>query len=108
MRDVIEAAGGLQTTADISQLDVTAPVTDGETLYVPHIGEQPPVLVNGKVNINVATATELHNALDISVTEAKRIVSYREKHGRYTAVSDLPLVPVSQTIFNRIKALVTV
>ncbi len=106
--DLIEAAGGPQADADLSQLDVSTALVDAETIYVPHVGETPPLLIDGKVNLNVATAVELHNALDISLAEAKRIVSYRQQHGKYHAVSDLLLVPVSQTIFDRIKALVTI
>lgn len=106
--DLIEAAGGAQVDADLSRIDVTVPLIDGQTIYVPHVGETPPLLVGGKVNLNVATDVELHDALDISVTEAKRIVSYRQQHGKFHAVSDLLLVPVSQTIFDRIKTLVTV
>jgi competence protein ComEA len=108
VRDLIEAAGGPQADADLSRLDVTATVADARTIYVPHVGETPPVLIDGKVNLNVATATELHDALDISITEAKRIVNYRGQHGKFQAVSDLLLVPVSQTIFDRIKAMVAV
>jgi len=108
LSDLIEAAGGPQADADLSQLDVSTELLDAQSIYVPHVGETPPVLVGGKVNLNVATAAELHDALDISITEAKRIVNYRGQHGKFQSVSDLLLVPVSQTIFDRIKALVTV
>jgi hypothetical protein len=75
--DLIEAAGGPQADADPSQLDVSPELLDAQSIYVPHVGETPPVLVGGKVNHDVATAAVLHNALDISITEAKRIVNYR-------------------------------
>jgi competence protein ComEA len=96
VRNLIEAAGGAQANADLSRLGVTAALRDGQTVYVPQVGETPPLLVGGKLNLNVAlnvaTALQLHDALGISSTEGKRIVSYREKHGRYSAVSDLLLV----------------
>ena len=64
--------------------------------------------MGGKIDLNTATADDLRLALGLTATVAKRVVSYRELHGAFAAVSDLLLVPVSQTTFDRIKDLVTV
>jgi competence protein ComEA len=111
VKDLVEAAGGAQANADLSHVDLASPLTDGQTVYVPSVGEATPLLVGGRININVinvATADQLHAALGISITEARRIVSYRQRHGRFNAVSDLLLIPISQVIYDRIKNLVTV
>ena len=106
--DLIAVAGGALTTADLSQLNLAAALHDGQSVYVPVVGEALPLERGGKVDLNVASAEQLHNALGISLTEARRIVAYRASHGSFTAISQLLLVPISRTIYDRIKDLVIV
>lgn len=108
VRDLIEAAGGAQADADLTALPLDVELTDGQTVYVVRVGELAPAMVGGKIDINTASADDLRAALGLTATVAKRIVSYRERHGAFAAVSDLLLVPVSQATFDRIKDLVTV
>ena len=108
VHDLVEAAGGVLTTADLSRVNLGAVLADGQSVYVPRSGEQIPVERDGKIDLNAATATQLHDALGITLTSARHIVAYRAAHGRFTAVSQLLLVPVSKTIYDRIKDLVTV
>ncbi|MGH2484621.1 MAG: helix-hairpin-helix domain-containing protein [Ktedonobacterales bacterium] len=107
-KDLIQFAGGALTTADLSRVDLTTALRDGASIYVPHKGEVIPAERDGKVALNQASATDLHNALGVSATICKRIVAYRAAHGDYTAVSQLLLVPVTQATFDRVKDLVTV
>lgn len=67
-----------------------------------------PTEIDGRIALNQASAENLHNALGVSLTICKRVVAYRTAHGNFTAVSQLLLVPVSQTTFDRIKNLVAV
>jgi competence protein ComEA len=107
-KDLIQFAGGALTTADLSRVDLTAPLSDGASIYVPHKGEVIPTERDGKIALNTASATDLRNALGISTTICKRIVAYRVAHGNFTAVSQLLLVPLTQATFDRIKDLVAV
>jgi DNA uptake protein ComE-like DNA-binding protein len=50
----------------------------------------------------------MYAALGITLTTARKIVAYRTAHGDFTAVSQLLLVPISRTVYDRIKDLVTV
>lgn len=120
---LIKAAGGTQPNADLVSLNLAAKLVDGEEIYVLSIGETPPASLTNPpgagasstpganpgslVNINTATETEMEKALHISSTTAKKIVDYRTQHGPYTSVDQL-LQVVSQTIYDRIKNLVTV
>jgi competence protein ComEA len=106
--DLVQAAGGLLPDADPTRVDLAAHVADGQEVYVPHVGEAVPADLGGLVNINSATADDLHNALGISLVIARRIVAYRTAHGPFTAVSQLLLVPISRTTYDRIKYLVTI
>ncbi|HLZ25130.1 MAG TPA: ComEA family DNA-binding protein [Ktedonobacterales bacterium] len=108
VHDLITAAGGVLPTADLTRVNLASPVGDGQSIYVPRVGEQVPLELGGKVDINLATAQQMHDALSITLTTARRIVTYRVKHGNFTAVSQLLLVPISKTIYDRIKDLVTV
>jgi competence protein ComEA len=83
-------------------------VVDGQEIYVPHIGEQVPVVLGCKLDVNIASAQDRHTALGISVSVAQRIMAYRTAHGNFTAVSQLLLVPITRTTYDRIKDLITI
>jgi competence ComEA-like helix-hairpin-helix protein len=108
VEDLVRAAGGLLPDADVARVDLAAHVVDGQQVYVPRVGEIVGPAVGALVNINSATAEEMHNALGISLIIAQRIVAYRVGHGNFTAVSQLLLVPISRATYDRIRYLVTV
>lgn len=105
---LVDAAGGALADADLARVDLAAPVVDGQEIYVPQVGETIPLMLGGKVDINTASAADLHHALGIQLSTADRIVAYRVAHGPFTAISQLLLVPVSRATYDKIKALVTV
>jgi competence protein ComEA len=111
IHDLVAAARGVRQGADLVRVNLAAPLFDGEEVYVPLVGEPFPDNIGGNgitVNINLASAESLHLQLGISMTTADAIVSYRETHGPFTAVDQLLLVPISRTIYDKIKDLVTV
>ncbi len=103
VRELVEAAGGLLDNADITQVDLAALLADGQAVYIPRLGEQIPLRLGGKLNLNAASETDLHNALGITASIARKIVAYRAAHGTFTSVSQLLLVPVSKATYDRIK-----
>lgn len=105
---LVEAAGGALDDADLTRVDLAALVVDGQEIYVPQIGETIPLMLGGKVDINAASASDLHHALGIQLAIANRIVAYRAAHGAFTAISQLLLVPISLSEYNKIKALITI
>lgn len=107
-KDLIQFAGGALTTADLSRVDLTVILADGASVYVPRNGEVIPVEIEGRLALNRASESDLHNALGLTSAISKRIVAYRTAHGNFTAIGQLLLVPISQTIFDRIKNLVAV
>ena len=108
VNDLVADAGGLTANADEARVDLAARLADGQEVYVPAVGEQVPLMIGGKVDINLASDQELHDALGISLTIARRIITYRATHGPFTAVSQLLLAPISRTTYDRIKDLVTI
>ncbi|HLI09847.1 MAG TPA: ComEA family DNA-binding protein [Ktedonobacteraceae bacterium] len=119
---VLQAAGGPQSDANLVALNLAAKLTDGEEIYVTHIGEVPPTYYGGVpqlgtgsnntgnsqlVNINTASADEMRQTLHISSTTANAIINYRTQNGPFTSVDQLQQV-VSQSIYDKIKDEVTV
>lgn len=105
---LVAAAGGALADADLTRVDLAALVVDGQEIYVPQLGETIPLMLGGKVDINVASASDLHHALGITLAIANRIVAYRAAHGAFTAISQLLLVPISLSEYNKIRALITI
>ena len=109
------------SSADLVALNLAAPLTDGQEIYVLSVGEIPPAgynnglsgggtptVTNGQlVNINTASQTEMEQTLHVSSTTAQKIITYRVQHGPYTSIDQL-LQVISKSIYDRIKNMVTV
>lgn len=95
--DAIEQAGGPLAKADLSLLNLAAPLTDGTQILVPKAGAPGAAPAPGGVpdaagdllNINSASATELETLSGIGEVLAATIVEYREQNGPFASVDDL-------------------
>ena len=98
--DVVAAAGGAAPEADLNLINLAAPVTDGERVYIPRAGEAVAAVASsgtakpggtqaGVVNLNEASETELEALPGVGPATAKAIVDYRTQHGRFRSVDDL-------------------
>jgi competence protein ComEA len=111
--DAVDAAGGAAPDADLSRINLAAPLEDGQQIYVPRIGEQPPppasggaagaggagspagapgqgsAAAGGLVNLNQATVTELEELPGVGPAIAQAIVDHREREGPFTSVEGL-------------------
>lgn len=117
VKDAMLAAGGPSDDADLDRINLAAPVTDGQHVYVPHIGEtelpvEPPAdspAPDGKVNINTAEPAELETLPNIGPTIAQRIYDYRQANGPFARIEDLMDVSgIGQATFDKIRDLITV
>ena len=59
--------------------------------YIPPVEEKKPVaeVSSDKVNVNTATWQEMRDKAGLNFKTAQYIVSYRNKHGRYTSLDEL-------------------
>ena len=96
--DAVERAGGARNGADLSVLNLAAPLTDGTQVVVPKEGAAPAGTVPGEtgggtasglVNINTASATEFETLSGIGEVLAGAIVDYRTENGPFASVDDL-------------------
>ncbi len=96
--DAVAAAGGALPGADLSALNLAAPLRDGDQVRVPAPGE---AVVSGTggggeegpVDVNRAGASELERLPGVGPVLAERIVAYRDEHGPFATAEDLLDVP---------------
>lgn len=114
--DAIESAGGSAQDADLTLLDLSAPLLDGVPLFVPRIGSEDTVenylnesrkpgdLLPNSVSINDATAEELDELPYIGPVKAAAIIEYRERIGRFKSKEEIMGVTgIGEGIFAKIK-----
>lgn len=97
--DAVDAAGGLLPEADRRQVNLARVLEDGEQVYIPETGEieytsnrevhQGKSAVNGKININTATQSELEALNGIGTVLAERILQYRSEKGKFKTIDEL-------------------
>jgi competence protein ComEA len=93
--DAIERAGGQLPKADLSLLNLAAPLVDGTQILVPKTGPAATTSggtgssAGGLLNINTASATELETLSGIGEVLAGTIVEYRDQNGPFATVDDL-------------------
>ena len=94
----VKAAGGPTGRADLSGLNLAAPLQDGQQVRVPGrvaavASGASGVAPAGPVSLSSATVEQL-DALDgVGPTLAARIVAWREQHGGFASVEQLLDVP---------------
>lgn len=102
--DVLDAAGGPATDADLDQVNLAARVTDGERVFVPRRGQAvPPVVAGGPggagaggagvaagpLDLNTATLDQLDALPGVGPATAQAILDYRAERGRFSQVQEL-------------------
>lgn len=97
VEDALRAAGGTTDKADLSRINLSQVLSDGDYVYVPPLaGEalitptpnRPPL-----VHINYATLEELDTLPGIGPALAQAIMDYRMEHGPFASLQDLDNVP---------------
>ncbi|UKK97815.1 ComEA family DNA-binding protein [Brevibacillus brevis] len=118
--NAIEKAGGALPDADLVQINLAAPLTDGAALVIPAKGASEPVSTSiglvqsaasvsttgasSAINLNTATAEELMSLPGIGEARAKAIVDYRSKQGPFRSADDLKQIEgIGDKMFTRIK-----
>jgi competence protein ComEA len=96
--DAVNRAGGPRKGADLTSLNLAAPLADGTQIVVPKPG-----IPGGAgssdggtssagttlVNINAASETELETLPGVGPVTAAAIIDYRTQNGPFSAVDDL-------------------
>lgn len=110
---------GVLPEADPHALNLAAPLSDGQQIIVPRVGEEGKIAqgtagpgtgrTQGKININTAGPEELDTLPGIGPSLAQRIIEYREQHGPFRTIEDLQNVPgIGSKRWENLKDLITV
>ncbi len=131
INDAIEAAGGLTSEADLTNINLAYILEDGEKIYIPKKGEELPedsttysessVGANAsvrpsssssktsKININKATQAELETIPGIGPSTALKIINYRKENGKFTSIEDIKNVSgIGDAKYEKMKEYITV
>jgi competence protein ComEA len=98
--DALRRAGGATRRADLSLVNLAAPVSDGTQVVVPRRVAAPmggaasaPAAPGGPVHLNTATVDQLDELPGVGPVTAQKIVDWREQHGAFSSVDDLDAIP---------------
>jgi competence protein ComEA len=101
--DAVARAGGATGKADLAQVNLAAPVADGEQVVVPKrgaagiagagVGPGGTGTATGPVHLSTATLDQLDSLPGIGPVTAQKILDYRAKHGAFSSVDELDAVP---------------
>ena len=102
--DAVARAGGATGKADLSMVNLAAPLADGEQVVVPKRGPAGAAAgagaagagaaaTTGPVHLSTATLEQLDSLPGIGPVTAQKILDYRTKHGAFTSVDELDAVP---------------
>ncbi len=105
--DAVDAAGGASAGADLSLVNLAAPLIDGSQIRIPLVGETvvaPLVPMGGapeggtddqpiQVDLNRATAAELETLTGVGPATAAAIITWRSNNGSFVTAEQLLDVP---------------
>ena len=102
--DAVARAGGVTPKADLAQVNLAAPLADGEQIVVPRRGALGTVgsssggagssgAQTAPVQLSTATLEQLDTLPGVGRVTAQKIIDYRTKHGAFHSVDELDAVP---------------
>ena len=112
--DALVRAGGATPRADLSAVNLAAPLADGQQVVVPR--RAPPgaavdpgaPAAGSKVSLGIATIEQLDELPGIGPVTAQKIVDWRASNGPFRSVEDLDDVPgIGPARIEQLRELVT-
>lgn len=98
--DAVGRAGGATRRADLTLVNLAAPLADGTQVVVPV--KAPAVgapaggsaaTPAGPVHLNVATLEQLDELPGVGPVTAQKILDYRQEHGAFSSLDELDAIP---------------
>ncbi len=118
IKDVINIAGGVKSTADLSNINLSQGIVNQMVIHIPSKEETSSQSssddINSpansqKININQATIDQLDTLPGIGYIIAQRIIDYRAEFGLFESIEDIMNVSgIKETVYAKIKDLIRV
>lgn len=119
VQDAIDAAQGPTEAAREDLLNLAAPLTDGQRIYIPasedaqttYEGDQrgQEFSLTNLININTADQEQLETLPGIGSVRANAIIAYRTQNGYFLTIEELLKVDgIGESTFNELKEFITV
>jgi competence protein ComEA len=95
--DAVTRAGGPTRRADVSLVNLAAPLADGIQVVVP-VKAAPGqssagTTAQGPVHLNIATLEQLDTLPGVGPVTAQKILDYRQKNGAFSSLDELDAIP---------------
>lgn len=95
--DAVAAAGGATPRADVTLVNLAAPLADGEQVLVPVSGAAAGAgagpSTTAPLDLNTASAEQLDALPGVGPATAQKIIDYRQAHGPFRSIDELEAVP---------------
>lgn len=97
--DAVAAAGGATAKADVTLVNLAAPLADGEQVLVPShdggaaAGTGSTPSPTAPLDLNTANAEQLDALPGVGPATAQKIIDYRQMHGPFRSIDELEGVP---------------
>lgn len=103
--DAVARAGGATPKAELAQVNLAAPLADGEQVVVPKRGPAGAALPgppgspgaagapSAPIQLSTATLEQLDSLPGVGPSTAQKILDYRTRHGAFSSVEELDAVP---------------
>ena len=106
--DAIAAAGGVIPSANVTSLNLAERLSDGQMIFIGNT-QSLELSSDSRININLATETELDSLPGVGPVMAGRIIAWRESNQRFHSIEELQEVPgIGPKVFANLKALVRI
>jgi competence protein ComEA len=100
--DAVAQAGGATRRADVSLVNLAAPLADGAQVVVPRRAPAGsgggstsggPTTPAGPLHLNTATLEQLDELPGVGPSTAQKILDFRDEHGAFTSIDELDAIP---------------
>lgn len=106
--DAITAAGGVIPTANVTTVNLAERLSDGQMIFIGNSNSME-LTSDPRINLNLATETELDSLPGVGPVMAGRIIAWRESNQRFHSIEELQEVPgIGPKVFANLKSLVRI
>ena len=106
--DAIAAAGGVIQGADVTTINLAEKLSDGQMIFIGD-AQSMPSNSDPRINLNLATETELDSLPGVGPVMAGRIIAWRDSNQKFHSIEELQEVPgIGPKVFANLKPLVRI